>query len=82
MAQTLTKTKVYIVCPRCGAKVPIAYSSGRKPLGYNVNFIYDTLRRLRSIQGAAKELGCSRGYIYKVLKDQGVTLEQLLNQKV
>ena len=63
----------YITCPTCGTKVPIAKMNrlGRKPLNISVNNIYDTLQACHNIALAAEKLGCSRGYIYKVLKEQG-----------
>lgn len=69
----------YITCPGCGEKIPLTKSSsGRKPLNIPVTTIYDALRLTRSIPATAKELGCSRAYIYKVLKEQGKTLEEVL----
>lgn len=79
MVTTLkTRQPRIITCPACGEKIPIANSAGRKPLNLDVKFIYDTLRTSRSITTAAKKLGCSRGYIYKVLKDHGKTLDDIL----
>jgi len=44
---------------------------GRLPLNITVNKVYDALQRHRSVTAAARELGCSRGYIYKVLRESG-----------
>jgi hypothetical protein len=87
MAKTLTKVDItttrtrHINCPVCGAEIPITHSSGRKPLNLSVNLICDTLKRTHSIKDAAEELGCSRAYIYKVLKTQKTTLDEILNGK-
>ncbi len=35
----------------------------------------------RSVDLAAKELDCSRGYIYKVLKEQGTTPRDVIEAK-
>ncbi len=47
-----------------------------------VELIYDTLRRCRSIPDAAIELGCSRGYIYQVCKDQGTMPMKIIDEKI
>ena len=46
---------------------------GRRPLNIAVLKVYDALRLHRSVLTAANELGCSRAYIYKVLKADGLT---------
>lgn len=53
---------------------------GRKPLNYNVKNVCDTLLSTHSIDLAAKELNCSRGYIYQVLKQRGMTPKGVLNK--
>ncbi len=63
----------YINCPRCGYKMTIVNRSGRKPLNIGVNNICDTLRDCRDIALAAEKLGCSQGYIYKVLGQHRMT---------
>jgi len=45
---------------------------GRRPLNIPVNKVYDALRLHSSVTEAANELGCSRAYIYKVLKAAGL----------
>ena len=46
---------------------------GRKAFNMPVNNVYDALRLQRSVPSAANELGCSRAYIYKILKANGMT---------
>jgi transposase-like protein len=70
-----------INCPRCGETIKIN-SPGRKPLNIPVIFICDALQLHRSVMAAAKELGCSRGYIYKVLKTSGLEVEDFVIRKV
>jgi len=60
---------VNIKCPKCGASIPVASPTGRKPLNIPVKKVYDSLRNNPNITAAAQELGCSRGYIYKKLKE-------------
>jgi hypothetical protein len=56
-----------VKCPHCGGKV-VVNGFGRRPLNIPVIKVYDALQRHRSVTAAAEELGCSRGYIYKILK--------------
>jgi len=70
-----------INCPRCGETIVVS-SSGRKPLNIPVIFICDALQLHRSVTAAARELGCSRGYIYKVLKTNGLKVGDIAKGKV
>ncbi len=60
-----------IQCPHCGKPV-VVKGLGRKSLGLDVNNVCDTLQDCRDITLAAEKLCCSRGYIYKVLGEQGL----------
>ena len=42
--------------------------------------VCDALRAHRDVLTVAKELGCSRGYIYKVLKANGLTPADVINK--
>ena len=55
-------------CPHCGKPV-VVNGFGRPRLNIPVNKVYDALHLYHSVTAAARELGCSRGYIYKVLRD-------------
>ena len=70
-----------INCPHCGETIVVS-SSGRKPLNIPVIFICDALQLHRSVTAAARELGCSRGYIYKVLKTNRLTVVDVAKGKV
>ncbi len=61
-----------VYCPNCGKSV-VVNGLGRKSLNMSVTKVYDALRLHRSVLAAANELGCSRAYIYKVLKADGLT---------
>ena len=61
-----------ITCPHCG-KVAATIGIGRAATNILVTDICDALRLHRSIPVAAVSLGCSRGLIYKVLKQHGMT---------
>lgn len=72
-----------MICPNCGTKVPVGVTNrlGRKPLDISVKNICDTLQDCRDIALAAEKLGCSRGYIYKVLKSEGLVPWQVIEAK-
>ena len=70
-----------INCPHCGEIIKVG-SSGRKPLNIPVIFICDALRIHRNVAAAARELGCSRGYVYKVLKISGLKVADIVGGKV
>ena len=60
-----------VQCPHCGKPVEVN-GLGRKALNIPVINVCDVIQLRRSVTEAAKELGCSRGYIYKVLKVAGL----------
>ena len=60
-------------------KTAYAHKLGRKSLPLSVKNILDTLQATRSIGKTAKELNCSRGHIYGVLKAQGLTAKEVLH---
>jgi hypothetical protein len=73
--ETLTRVVDEIIQ---GKSLP-AHKLGRKPFNYSVKNVCDTLLSTHSINLAAKELNCSRGYIYQVLKQAGKTPKEVLN---
>jgi AraC-like DNA-binding protein len=66
-----------VQCPRCGQSV-VVKGLGRKALNFGVKNVYDALQHNRSIAEAASELGCSRAYIYKVLRVNGLTPREVI----
>ena len=72
--------KMLVQCPHCGGKV-VVNGFGRKPFNMPVTEVYDALRLHRSVLAAANSLGCSRAYIYKVLKAGGMTGKDAINGK-
>jgi hypothetical protein len=68
-----------IQCPYCGKSV-VVNGFGRRPLNIPVTKVYDALQLQRSVTTVAKELGCSRGYIYKILKDSGLKAEDVIKE--
>ena len=78
----------YITCPICGTKVFVIKTNrlGRKPLNIGVKNVCDALQDCPNITQAARKLGCSRGYVHKALKSNGLSLRQVIegeyNQRV
>ena len=56
-----------VQCPHCGKSVAVN-GLGRKPLNIPLKIVCEALQTNRSVEGAARELHCSQGYIFKVLK--------------
>jgi AraC-like DNA-binding protein len=75
MTKVILETKVKIItCPQCGGEILVAVDSGgRKRLNIPVKLVCDTLKATLSVKDTAQELNCSRGYIYKMLKERGLT---------
>lgn len=67
-----------IECPNCGHDVVIN-GLGRKSLDITVKNVCGALEKHHRVSAAAEELGCSRGYIYKVLKAEGLTVHDVIN---
>ena len=67
-------------CPKCGEKV-VLNGLGRKCLGISVKNIYDALHACQNVELAARELGCSRGYIYQELKKKGLKPKDVIFSK-
>jgi len=66
-----------VQCPHCGKSVAVN-GLGRKRLNIPLKNVCECLRKHRSVEGAAQELGCSQGYIFKVLKANGLRLKDVI----
>jgi hypothetical protein len=64
-----------VKCQNCGQTIAVS-NLGRKRLNHSVKNVCDAIERVRSVTGVAKELGCSRAYIYKVLKSAGIEIKR------
>jgi hypothetical protein len=53
---------------------------GRKAFNMPVTNVCDALRLYRDVLEAAKSLGCSRAYIYNVLKANGMTPTEVIEE--
>jgi len=67
-----------VQCPYCGQEVAVN-GFGRRPLNIDVTEVCGTLQRCHSVKAAAEELGCSRAYIYKVLKENGRSITDFVD---
>ena len=65
-----------IQCPNCGEKVAVN-GLGRPRLNIPLKNVYEALQAHGSVAAAADKLGCSQGYIFKVLKANGVNLKDV-----
>lgn len=73
---------IEVTCPHCGEKIKVRGIGGRKPKNIPVFFVCDALRSTTSVKQAAEILGCSRGYIYKVLKAEGLVVREVINGQI
>ena len=70
-----------ITCPHCG-KVASILGIGRAATNIVVTDICDALQLHHGIPAAAESLGCSRALIYKVLKANGLTVQDVIRGQV
>ncbi len=66
-----------IQCPYCGKPV-VVNALGRKRLNIPLKNVCESLRAQCSVVEAANELNCSQGYIFKILKDNGLKLKDVI----
>lgn len=69
-----------ITCEKCGNVIAVK-GLGRRKLNIPVKIVYDTLQAYSTVGQAAEKLGCSRPYIYKVLKDHGLTRAKIIKRR-
>jgi hypothetical protein len=70
-----------IQCPNCGEKLKVK-GLGRKPLNIPLKNICEALQTCRSVELAAQQLGCSQGYIFKVLKANNLKLKEIIKSQI
>ncbi len=66
-----------ITCPYCH-KIAATLRIGRQQTSITVTDVYDALQACGNVSDAAKNLGCSRALIYKILKANGMTARRAL----
>ena len=70
-----------VQCPHCGGNVPVS-GLGRRRLNIPLKNILETLQKHHSVAATAEELACSEGYIYKLLKDNGLNLKKIYSNAI
>ena len=66
-----------IQCPNCGQTV-VVNGLGRKPLNIPLKNVCEALQAHCSVVAAAQDLECSQGYIFAVLKANGLKLNDII----
>lgn len=69
-----------VECPHCGGIVTVN-GLGRKRLNIPLKNVCESLQTYGSVLGAANNLNCSEGYIFGVLKANGIKLKAVINGK-
>lgn len=70
-----------IQCPHCGGKVAVN-GLGRKPLNIPLKNVYEAIQTHNSVAAAADKLGCSQGYIFNILRVNGLKLKDVFDGRV
>ena len=68
-----------VQCPNCGKPV-VVNGLGRKRLNIPLRNVCESLEAHRNVMAAATELRCSEGYIFKILKDNGLKLKDVIKR--
>ena len=71
-----------VQCPNCGETIVVNGPFGRKPFNMPATEVCDALQLHRDVLAATNSLGCSRAYIYKVLKGAGLTVTDVIKGEV
>ena len=69
-----------VKCPHCGRTV-VVNGLGRKRLNIPLKNVCESLQAHKNVVAAANELNCSQGYIYKVLKANGLSLAEVIGER-
>ena len=70
-----------VQCPNCGESIAVN-GIGRKAFNMPVTKVCDALQLYRSVPAAAEKLKCSRALVYKVLKTNGLTVQDVIRGQV
>ena len=66
-----------VQCPHCGKSV-VVNGLGRKRLNIPLKLVCEALQTHRNVVAAAQKLNCSQGYIFNVLKGNGLKLADVV----
>ncbi len=70
-----------IRCPNCGERI-VVNGLGRKKLNIPLKNVCESLQAHKNVVAAANELNCSQGYIFGVLKTNGLKVKDVIVGKV
>ena len=70
-----------VTCPNCGKPVTVN-GLGRRPLNIPLKNVCEALQTHRNVVAAAQELNCSQGYIFGILKENGLKLKDVVKGQV
>ena len=70
-----------VQCQYCGKSVVVS-GLGRKRLNIPLKNVCESLQVHKNVVVAANELNCSQGYIYGVLKANGLKLKDVIRGEV
>ena len=70
-----------IRCSNCGYEHEMRLATGRPRLNIPLINVYESLRSHRSVVDAASELGCSQGYIFGIMKANGLKVKNVIAGK-
>ena len=69
-----------VQCPNCGKPV-VVNGLGRKRLNIPLKNVCEALQAHRNVVTAAQELNCSQGYIFGLLKANGLKVNDIINDR-
>ena len=69
-----------VQCPHCGKPV-VVNVLGRKRLNIPLKNVCESLEAHKNVVAAANELNCSQGYIFGILKANGLKLKGVIKGK-
>jgi len=69
-----------VVCKNCGKTTEVS-GLGRKRLNIPLKNVCESLQTHRSVAATAQELNCSQGYIFGVLKANGLRLKDVIGKQ-
>ena len=69
-----------VTCKHCGQTTEVN-GLGRKRLNIPLKNVCESLQTNRSVAATAQELNCSQGYIFGVLKANGLRLKDVIGKQ-
>jgi len=69
-----------VQCPNCGKPV-VVNGLGRKRLNIPLKNVCESLQAHCNVVAAAHKLNCSQGYIFNVLKANGLKLKDVIRKR-